>query len=365
MLESCARMAGDAGLFQIVQRITGGVAERRAAAAFSMVRKGVASGSAPARMRRHMPTCLRVHALGLLLLPLLPPQALMAQLPEGSPLEVSIRRALPAEDETLPPFDTSTLSRVLPEGRKSVYTRCETAHPLLAITFDDGPDPVLTPRLLDVLKERGVKATFFLVGRNVAAFPAIVKRMVEEGHEVANHSWSHPLLTQLGAQGVESQLRRAHDAIVKACGVAPLLYRPPYGAVGMSQRARIEKAFGYPAILWDVDPLDWQKPRLAQKVYDRVLAQARPGSIILCHDIHETTVAAMPVVLNDLKARGYAFATVTQLIALTTPPPAPVASAAPAEPVPAQLPQPAAAEAPAAKLIDTQPPTPPAPGRTE
>lgn len=304
-----------------------------------------------------MSLSFRVHLCFILLS--LASSSLMAQLPEGGPLEVSVRRALPV-DEPPPPPDTSTFARVLPEGRRSVYNRCETPQPVIAITFDDGPDPVLTPRLLDLLKESGIHATFFMVGRNVAAFPAIVRRMVAEGHEVANHSWSHPLLTSLGQQSVESQLRRTHDAIVKACGVAPLLYRPPYGAIGISQRARIEKSFAYPAILWDVDPLDWQKPRSAQKVYDRILAQTKPGSIILCHDIHETTVAAMPVVLNDLKARGYAFATVSQLISFTTPPPPvavelevkPAAAAIPAV-APTVTPQTSAAPV---KLVDPQPP---------
>ena len=245
---------------------------------------------------------------------------LAAQTPT-SPLKIETRRALPVEDEPPPALpDTATLPRVLPANRKSVYSRCEVTLPLIAITFDDGPDPVLTPRLLDLLKERGIHATFFLVGRNAAAFPDVVRRIVAEGHEVGNHSWSHPLFTQLGKDSVESQLRRTHDAILKACGTAPLLYRPPYGAVGVSQRARIEKTFGYPAILWDVDPQDWKTPRTAQKVYDRIHSQTHPGSIILCHDIHEPTVAAMPATLDDLTARGYRFATVTQLIAFTTPP---------------------------------------------
>ena len=259
---------------------------------------------------------------------------LPAQTAPLDPLAITIRKAIPIEDNPAPIPDTSALPRTLPEVRKAVYTRVETTQPVLAITFDDGPEPTLTPRLLDLLKARGIHATFFMVGRNVTAFPAIVKRMVDEGHEVANHSWSHPLLTKMSQQSVESQLQRTHDAIVKACGVAPQLYRPPYGAVTLSQRARIQKTFGYPSILWDVDPLDWQKPRQAQKVYDRVLANAKPGSIILCHDIHESTIAAMPAVLDDLKARGYAFATVTQLINLATPQP-PAATPSPtAEPTP-------------------------------
>lgn len=239
----------------------------------------------------------------------------------STPLKIEVRRALPVEDAPSPALpDTTALPRVLPANRKSVYTRCDVTVPLIAITFDDGPDPVLTPRLLDLLKERGIHATFFLVGKNAAAFPDVVRRIVSEGHEVGNHSWSHPLFTQLGKESVESQLRRTHDAIVKACATAPLLYRPPYGAVSAAQRARIEKTFGYPAILWDVDPQDWQHPRSAQKVYDSIHNQTRPGSIILCHDIHETTIAAMPATLDDLTARGYRFATVTQLIAFSTPP---------------------------------------------
>ena len=275
----------------------------------------------------------------------------------SSPLKIEVRRALPAEDTpqlNLP--DTATLPRVLPANRKSVYSRCETALPLIAITFDDGPDPVLTPRLLDLLKERGIHATFFLVGKNAAAFPDVVRRIVEEGHEVGNHSWSHPLFTQLGQESVESQLRRTHDAILKACGTAPLLYRPPYGSVRLSQRTRIEKTFGYPAILWDVDPQDWQHPRSAQKVYDRIHSQTRAGSIILCHDIHETTIAAMPATLDDLTARGFRFATVTQLIAYTTPPeviPAPVPG--PLTSIPLADPPPATAEKDAAKTEEQKP----------
>lgn len=222
--------------------------------------------------------------------------------------QIEIRRAIPLEEEV--PVTPSAASA------KIVYTRCEVPAPVIAITFDDGPHPDFTPRLLDMLKERHIKATFFMVGRCVVTYPQIVKRIADEGHEVANHSWSHPLLTSLGTTSVESQLRRTHDAIVKACGIAPLLYRPPYGEVRFSQRKRIHETFGYPTILWDVDPLDWQSPRTAQKVHDRVLAQTKSGSIILCHDIHETTVAAMPATLDALKARGYQFATVSQLIEL-------------------------------------------------
>lgn len=224
--------------------------------------------------------------------------------------QIEIRKAIPVAEDVPP------AAAAVPPIAKIVYTRCEVPAPVIAITFDDGPNPDTTPRLLDMLKERNIKATFFMVGRCVVTYPQIVKRIADEGHEVANHSWSHPLLTSLGTTSVESQLRRTHDAIVKACGKAPTHYRPPYGEARFAQRKRIQETFGYSTILWDVDPLDWQHPRASQKVHDRILAQTKSGSIILCHDIHETTVAAMPSTLDDLKARGYQFATVSQLIEL-------------------------------------------------
>lgn len=230
-----------------------------------------------------------------------------------------VRRAIVVEEDVTEQVLTpelEALPRVLPEKVQTTYTRCEVPGAVIAVTFDDGPHPEFTPRLLDTLKERKVKATFFLVGRNAAAFPQIVKRMVEEGHEVANHTWAHPLLTGYSGDGVASQLKRTHDAIQKAGGVAPVLYRPPYGAVRLGQRRSIQEQFGYPTILWDLDPLDWQSPRSVQKVHDRVLAGTKPGSIVLLHDIHETTVNAMPATLDVLIERGFKMVTVTQLIQL-------------------------------------------------
>ena len=230
------------------------------------------------------------------------------------PSDVVVRRAIPVGEPTV--LDTETLPRVLPADAKLVYSQCIVESNVIAITFDDGPDPEGTPRLLDMLKERGIKATFFLVGRSVATWPDIVKRIVAEGHEVANHTWTHPQLSHYKQTRVMDELQKTHDAIVKACGVAPILYRPPYGAILLSQRKYIHERFQYPTILWDVDPMDWRSPRSPAKVHDRVIAQTKPGSIILCHDIHHETVDAMPSTLDDLKARGFQFATVTQLINL-------------------------------------------------
>ncbi|TDU80870.1 peptidoglycan/xylan/chitin deacetylase (PgdA/CDA1 family) [Prosthecobacter fusiformis] len=254
---------------------------------------------------------------------LIPAYTSWAQVPEVNvaagtepPKEV-ILKAIPV-DEPMPNLGLESaleeLPRSLPEEFQTVYTRCEVPEKVVAITFDDGPHPDFTPRLLDTLRDRNIKATFFMVGRNVKAFPQIVRRMVEEGHEVANHSWSHPLLTSLGTESVESQMRRTHDAIIAACGRVPVLYRPPYGQARLSQRKRIRDVFGYATILWDVDPQDWQSPRKVEKVHDRILSMSKAGSIILCHDIHETTVNAMPALLDEMKRQGYHFVTVSQLI---------------------------------------------------
>ena len=222
--------------------------------------------------------------------------------------EIEIRRAIPVDEAPVNAAPAVTANKV-------VYNRCEVPAPVVALTFDDGPNPDHTPRLLDMLKARNIKATFFMVGRCVVTWPHIVKRIADEGHEVANHSWSHPMLTALSTTGLDSQMKRTHDAIVKACGKVPAHYRPPYGAIRANQRKHLYDTYGYSTIIWDVDPLDW-KNRKAQTVKDRILAQTKSGSIILCHDIHGTTVDAMPATLDELKARGYQFATVSQLIDL-------------------------------------------------
>ena len=236
----------------------------------------------------------------------------------GLPPGVRVMRAIPVEVPTVIPTTPlpNNLPNTLPADAKVVYSQCLVEAPVIAITFDDGPHPENTPRLLDMLKQRGIKATFFMVGRCVTTWPGVVKRIAEEGHEVANHSWSHPNLAPMKDLKLMDQLQKTHDAIIKACGVAPILYRPPYGSIRMTQRKAIHERFGYPTILWDVDPLDWQSPRTVSKVYNRILAQTKPGSIILCHDIHQPTVDAMPALLDELTARGYRFVTVTELINL-------------------------------------------------
>lgn len=195
--------------------------------------------------------------------------------------------------------------------------------PYIAMTFDDGPSAKLTPKLLDLLAAHHIKATFFLIGENAAEYPDIVAREAKEGHEIANHSWSHPNFGKMSDDGIRSQLRRTDDAIRAAMGSNPTLLRPPYGSITPRQKKWIHQEFGYKIVLWDVDPLDWRRPG-ASVVCNRIVKNTRAGSIVLAHDIHPGTIEAMPCVLKELEAKGFKFVTVSELIAMQTPiPPKP------------------------------------------
>jgi len=218
---------------------------------------------------------------------------------------------------------------------KITFSQCHVDGPYVAMTFDDGPHATNTPRLLDMLKQRKIHATFFMVGQCVTEFPDIVKRIVAEGHEVANHSWSHPQLSAMSESAVRDQIQKTHDAIIAACGVPPKTMRPPYGAFTARQRAWAHAEWGYKCILWDVDPLDW-KVRSAEHVKNEILKQTVPGSIILAHDIHKSTIDAMPETLDGLLAKGFKFVTVSELLAMDRPvPPKPKATPTPKTDVPA------------------------------
>jgi peptidoglycan/xylan/chitin deacetylase (PgdA/CDA1 family) len=176
--------------------------------------------------------------------------------------------------------------------------------------------------LLEILKQRNIKATFFLIGQNAAANPDIVRRILAEGHEVGNHSWTHPQLSKLSDDRVTAEITKTQAAIKDASGYAPTLLRPPYGAITPRQREWIANQFGLNIILWSVDPFDWKRPG-ASVITQRILSQVRPGAIILSHDIHKQTVDAMPATLDALIAKGYKFVTVSQLIAMNRPKPPP------------------------------------------
>jgi peptidoglycan-N-acetylglucosamine deacetylase len=196
---------------------------------------------------------------------------------------------------------------------KITFNSVHVDGPYIAMTFDDGPSATLTPKLLDLLAAHHIKATFFVIGENVAEHPDIVARAAREGHEIANHSWSHPNLAKMSDEGVRRQLRQTDEAIKSATGTRPTLLRPPYGSITEREKRWIHDEFGYQIVLWDVDPYDWKRPGPAV-VRNRILQETRPGSIVLSHDIHPGTIEAMPSTFDALQAKGFKFVTVSELI---------------------------------------------------
>jgi peptidoglycan-N-acetylglucosamine deacetylase len=220
--------------------------------------------------------------------------------------------------------DPNATSNPTPSPAKpATYAQVRVDQPYVAMTFDDGPSAETTPRLLEILKQRNIKATFFLIGQNAAANPDIVRRILAEGHEIGNHSWTHPQLSKLSDDRVTAEITKTQNAIKDASGYTPTLLRPPYGAITARQREWIANQFGLNIILWSVDPFDWKRPG-SSVITQRILSQVRPGAIILSHDIHKQTVDAMPATLDGLIAKGYKFVTVSQLIAMNKPKPTPV-----------------------------------------
>jgi peptidoglycan-N-acetylglucosamine deacetylase len=196
---------------------------------------------------------------------------------------------------------------------KITFNSVHVDGPYIAMTFDDGPSATLTPKLLDLLAAHHIKATFFVIGENVAEHPDIVARAFREGHEIANHSWSHPNLAKMSDEGVRRQLWQTDEAIKNATGTRPTLLRPPYGSITEREKRWIHDEFGYQIVLWDVDPYDWKRPGPAV-VRNRILQETRPGSIVLSHDIHPGTIEAMPSTFDALQAKGFKFVTVSELI---------------------------------------------------
>ncbi len=191
-----------------------------------------------------------------------------------------------------------------------------TGNKVIALTFDDGPGPH-TAHLLDILDQYGAKATFFLIGSKVSGQASIVRSIQARGHQLGNHSWSHPELPKLPVDQIASEIDRTNDAIKQATGVTPAILRPPYGAVNgvVLEQLRLR---GMSSILWSVDTRDWAD-RNSDIVCSRAVAGAQPGAIILMHDIHQTSVGAVPCILSALKQQGYSFVTVQGLLGNTTP----------------------------------------------
>jgi peptidoglycan/xylan/chitin deacetylase (PgdA/CDA1 family) len=178
----------------------------------------------------------------------------------------------------------------------------------IALTFDDGPGPDTTDGLLEILAREHVRATFMVVGRNVAEDPGPTIRAAWDGHQIGIHTWDHQALPGRSLAAIAADITRTSAEITRHTGVVPTVVRPPYGAID----GATAKLIPYPLILWSVDPDDWRDQN-SDTVYQRVTSAGHPGSIVLMHDIYPTTVAAVPRIIEFYKKQNYTFVTVSEL----------------------------------------------------
>ncbi len=195
-------------------------------------------------------------------------------------------------------------------GQSQTTDGIDPSKPMVALTFDDGPQPSVGNRIMDCLAQYGGKATFFMVGERVGSYKTEVQRMVAEGHEVANHTMNHKYLQKLGAAQIQAQVNNGNDAIQAACGVRPTLLRLPGG----NHNAAVLANAGMPMIQWNVDTLDW-KTRNADKTVAAVLNHVKDGDIILMHELYGATGDAVARIVPELHKRGFQMVTVSQMAA--------------------------------------------------
>lgn len=196
------------------------------------------------------------------------------------------------------------------DGWEQVSAREADEEPkIVALTFDDGPHPVYTRKLLDGLRERGVRASFFLIGKNIDGNEALVLRMKEDGHLIGNHSQEHAQLTKEDVRTACEQINSTNRKIFEITGAMPSCIRPPFG----SWSDELDSCVSMPVVLWDIDTLDW-KTKDTDRIVQHVLKNVENGSIILMHDVYETSVEAALEIVDLLQQRGYTFVTADELM---------------------------------------------------
>lgn len=202
-----------------------------------------------------------------------------------------------------------------------VFAHASRQEPEVALTFDDGPDSVYTPQILDILKRKGVRATFYFTGRRIETYPDVAKRAVREGHEIGNHTYDHPDLAKATPEEILAQLQRTEEIIERVTGRRPLTFRPPYGKHTPEVVAGARK-LGYRIILWDVDSLDWES-LIKDQIVENVVPKVQPGAIILFHSAAggpgedlSGAVQALPQVIDKIKDRKLKQVNVTEMFGI-------------------------------------------------
>lgn len=197
----------------------------------------------------------------------------------------------------------------------ATYYQSPTKEKKIALTFDDGPDATYTGQVLDILKQQQVSATFFVIGNQVPRHPEVVKRIVNEGHVIASHTWSHPNLVKENDAKVRQEITKTYQIVEKLTGKKMAMLRPPYGAV--KGKEKLIHQMGISVIQWDIDTLDWEPGQTPDRIFQNVVQHASPGSIVLQHSgggNRSATVQALPRLIQQLKKEGYQFVTVNELL---------------------------------------------------
>lgn len=187
----------------------------------------------------------------------------------------------------------------------------DISKPLIALTYDDGPRTDVGARLMDVFEKYGQRTTFFMVGDRVSSRASEVKRMADDGHEVANHTYDHVYLNKVGADTIQNQVRACNDIIEQTCGIRPRIMRLPGGNKNSTVLANVNM----PIILWNIDTRDWSH-RDTQKTIDAVMGKVSDGDIVLMHELYESTAAASEYMVPKLVEQGFQLVTVSELAAL-------------------------------------------------
>jgi peptidoglycan-N-acetylglucosamine deacetylase len=247
------------------------------------------------------------------------PKAAPEAVPNTAPSksEVPAKRPLPAK---APPASQKPPRQRTPARvkHKPVYYSAKTTRKVTALTFDDGPDDLFTPKVLDVLKQHKVKATFFLMGKRVQEYPNVVKRIVNEGHVIGNHTWTHPNLNKLNGKAAKNELVKTQQSLYAITGFKSGLFRPPYGNA-TPEMVDLADTLGLRTIRWSVDTRDWEGKTVSEMM-GIIRKQLKPGGIILQHSAGgegqdmTNTVELLKVLIPALRKEGYSFVTIPNLL---------------------------------------------------
>jgi peptidoglycan-N-acetylglucosamine deacetylase len=197
-----------------------------------------------------------------------------------------------------------------------LYINGQDQDKIVALTFDDGPDPVNTPKIIKVLRDNNIQGTFFCIGRQIEACKSIIKQAYADGDVIASHSWSHKDFTSISVASINNEVVLTENEINKVIGKKPALIRPPYGAINDVTLTSLN-SLNYKSILWSIDTLDWEQ-REVGNIVKNVVENVRPGEIILmhCDGDKQVTTEALPQIILKLKKMGYSFVTLDRLLSI-------------------------------------------------